>query len=240
MRSQLHCVAEICSSWCIFFLNVDVARFWCMNLLTCAILRVISKKLAYGVKCLIVQDSLSERERHIMICPRCGNEWDVSRSPCSRCGLLVWLSGRAESAAPSRTPPPASPHPFAANAGQAPQSVRPNRSVTDPLNQAGQRTQGPHSPPPSLPVSPLRRRSQSTDIRPLMAGTLVHSGRYRLHEVQRRQEWSSGVYEVIWLAQDAQRSGTPVMICELVIPDDTSMMRQSCCENATMAFTSLG
>ncbi len=29
-----------------------------------------------------------------MTCPRCGNEWDVSKSPCSRCGLLVHLPGR--------------------------------------------------------------------------------------------------------------------------------------------------
>lgn len=26
-----------------------------------------------------------------MKCPRCGNNWDVSKSPCSLCGLLVRL-----------------------------------------------------------------------------------------------------------------------------------------------------
>src|SRR5215475_8482163 len=29
-----------------------------------------------------------------MTCPRCGNEWDVSKSPCSRCGLLVRIPTR--------------------------------------------------------------------------------------------------------------------------------------------------
>ena len=28
-----------------------------------------------------------------MICPRCGNEWDASKSPCTRCGLVVRLPG---------------------------------------------------------------------------------------------------------------------------------------------------
>ena len=40
-----------------------------------------------------------------MICPRCGNEWDVSKSPCSRCGLLVRLPARMRSAARMGTPP---------------------------------------------------------------------------------------------------------------------------------------
>src|SRR3989440_12924450 len=29
-----------------------------------------------------------------MICPRCGNEWDASRSPCTRCGLVIRIPGQ--------------------------------------------------------------------------------------------------------------------------------------------------
>ncbi len=32
-----------------------------------------------------------------MTCPRCGNKWDVSKSPCSRCGLLVRLPNNLRS-----------------------------------------------------------------------------------------------------------------------------------------------
>jgi serine/threonine protein kinase len=73
-----------------------------------------------------------------------------------------------------------------------------------------------------------------------MPGTQVRNGRYHLHEMLGRQEWSSAVGEVRWLAYDAQRSGASVMICELVIPDSESMMMQSMLRSATMALTSVG
>src|SRR5436309_1132161 len=46
------------------------------------------------------------REGYIMICPRCGNEWDASKSPCTRCGLVIRIPGQAgplgRSAAPTQ------------------------------------------------------------------------------------------------------------------------------------------
>src|SRR5579863_7410043 len=49
-----------------------------------------------------------------MICPRCGNEWDASRSPCTRCGLVIRLpnqsrvSGRTSSTSQKFTSQPSS------------------------------------------------------------------------------------------------------------------------------------
>src|SRR6266849_8051069 len=30
-----------------------------------------------------------------MICPRCGNEWDANKSPCTRCGLVIRMPGQS-------------------------------------------------------------------------------------------------------------------------------------------------
>lgn len=342
-----------------------------------------------------------------MTCPRCGNEWDVSKTPCSRCGLLVRLPGRVGSVGRTSTPPqreatqsggirpvkqpvegsassgmamptmpptptgptvmprprppresanplkspsgslfpqgqpvgsspampasrpvpsapitprpssfswqpvdyengapgkgvpksgpplgqvpsqtkepntdilsqknvplrphlassaPVSPDPSATHSSHVPHSFRPpSRFVADPLNRAGQPSQVsqsnslsfpaspsrkdeqqvvlPQSQSASFTASPLRSNDQQVDLRPLMPGMLVRNGRYRLHEMLERQQWSSEVYEVLWLAQDAQRSGASVMLCELVIPDSKSMMMQSMLRSATMALTSVG
>jgi serine/threonine protein kinase len=78
------------------------------------------------------------------------------------------------------------------------------------------------------------------DLRLLIPGTLLRSGRYRLRELKSRQEWQGGVYEAMWTAQDAQRSGSEVTICELVTPESGSMMIQSFLRTATMALTSIG
>jgi len=73
-----------------------------------------------------------------------------------------------------------------------------------------------------------------------MPGTLLRSGRYRLHELRSHQEWLSGAYEAVWIAQDAQRSGTLVTMCELVIPGQDTVRAQSLLRTSTMALTSIG
>jgi len=122
----------------------------------------------------------------------------------------------------------------------AQRSIRPSRLVTDPLAKEGQRR----------PVTPTPLSSGSTPILPknvspvelprLVPGTLLRGGRYRLRVLQGRQDWLEGVSEATWVAQDAQRSGSQVMICELVTPDSKSMVMQSTWRNATMALTSIG
>ncbi|GAC1422270.1 MAG: hypothetical protein NVSMB54_01280 [Ktedonobacteraceae bacterium] len=118
-------------------------------------------------------------------------------------------------------------------------SFRPSRLVTDPLAKEGQRR--PITPPPSSgPTSFTSQNGSRIELPQLVPGILLRGGRYRLRELQGRQEWLTGVFEATWLAQDAQRSGSQVMICELVTPDSKSMVMQSILRNATMALTSVG
>jgi hypothetical protein len=333
-----------------------------------------------------------------MTCPRCGNEWDVSKSPCSRCGLLVRLPGKLgartsnSSVAPSQktppqpsqqsgdlptvksagssfspsasnrvspdasragmvpppvtpgprqmrdamntaSPPPSSPSVFSSqrpkptennfsagtgldtprvpgsfpdlgsgqnslpgsssaigngfsipvsggmgassqirrgpaqsNVGQPearatrgagidspiantprPSSAYPyaGRQVTDPLtgNDPLRPTLDNLRPPPSNPGSAMRNAvppSGQAEMRTLLPGTLLRGGRYRLQEMQERQDWLSGVYEAWWIALDAMRNNAPVVICEVVTPDSNSMVMQSTWRAATMALTSIG
>ena len=43
-----------------------------------------------------------------MICPRCGNEWDATRGPCPRCGLVVRIPGQSGAMGRGIAPSPAS------------------------------------------------------------------------------------------------------------------------------------
>jgi hypothetical protein len=309
-----------------------------------------------------------------MLCPRCGNEWDVSKSPCSRCGLQVRLphqmgrTNRAQTSPASQpgTVPPAPQQPggmsqmnrtvttpsgsgintpregfnssfpplpapdqsdapgLSFNFGQdsAPGFSRssgtsfpplgrekqasidgpvkfdpqtsPGRTPSIPLSERSSARNIPSRPQTPLPASPVTpfpgtevgrvttpfrpsrlvtekdgsviRSSQTKNVsadpptlpgisdppilpgvsgplrdqRALMPGTLLRNGRYRLRELQGRQDWLSGVYESMWVAQDAQRAGSQVMICELVVPESSTMMVQSMLRTATMALTSVG
>lgn len=324
-----------------------------------------------------------------MTCPRCGNEWDVSKSPCSRCGLLVRLPGRLGARAagtsvtpPQKTPlqssqmsggmstvkplnsssppnrqssnvggansnnmvsPPATPgftresmnnarsayqtpsafpsqsqkltdsgsgartgmdvsrsplgypdlengslgnnisandafsRPANGNIGAGaqsmrgvsprsnlampeargidasisntprPSSVRPHagRLVTDPLVKDGAQalSAGNAWSQQANGTSAMRNGATTSSIsetRSLMPGTLLRNGRYRLQELQERQDWINGVYEAWWVALDAMRGNTAIMVCEVVTPDSNSMVIQSALRSATMALTSVG
>ena len=99
--------------------------------------------------------------------------------------------------------------------------------------QYAQSAQSIHSTQPEANPSPA-------SIRPLAPGTILRGGRYRLHEVLERQEWLAGVFEVTWVAQDKQRGGSQVMMCELVLPDSASVIMQSLLRATTVALTSVG
>lgn len=314
-----------------------------------------------------------------MICPRCGNEWDATKSPCTRCGLVIRIpnqsgtSGRTTSppasrqktnsqplggtssprpqsgglpgASPSNNPNTSAPNwgsrmPPNSNAPSFPQTPtvpntprsfnspgvpttesprsssslpgfedKPaqNRSFSQPPQGFGQtppqtgglRTEGVNTgnvpqrpqatPQPGRPITnvlgqdtmrpssaprpsrlitdsltrePQRLPEQAVagvqrdmrapsgsqnggktfnaENRQLMPGTLLRGGRYRLQEIQERQEWLSGVVENMWIAQDAQRGASQVMIRELVLPESGSIVMQSTLRTATMALTSVG
>jgi serine/threonine protein kinase len=123
-----------------------------------------------------------------------------------------------------------------------PSSLRPSRLVNDAMPQ-GVRARAAQVSGVSFPT---QMRSQSSEqaqplvVPSLMPGTLLRNGRYRLRESISRQEWLAGAYETMWIAEDAQRSGARVMICEVVTPERGSMVMQSTLRAATMALTSVG
>ncbi len=134
--------------------------------------------------------------------------------------------------------------------------VRPNR-FADPSIQENYRAQAPlrvsrlvtesrmrEAQPASLLLSAAPRQSGTgaapTSLRPLTPGTLLRGGRYRLQELQERQEWLEGAYECLWLAQDGQRGGAYVLVSELVMPDNASVSVQSMLRSATVALTAAG
>ncbi len=76
--------------------------------------------------------------------------------------------------------------------------------------------------------------------RALLPGTLLRGNRYRLQELVERQDWLSGVFEGIWIGKDAQRNGAKVIITEVVLPENTSVMTQTLLRTATMALANVG
>ena len=83
-------------------------------------------------------------------------------------------------------------------------------------------------------------QSTGVEVQSLEPGTLLRGGRYRLYEMQERQDWLTGVYEAMWVAQDAQRAGSQVVIRELVLPENSSVMMQASLRSATMALSQVG
>jgi serine/threonine protein kinase len=68
----------------------------------------------------------------------------------------------------------------------------------------------------------------------------LRGGRYRLQELQERQDWLSGVFEAIWTGKDSQRGDSRVTIIEVVLPENTSVMTQTILRTATMSLASVG
>ncbi len=88
--------------------------------------------------------------------------------------------------------------------------------------------------------SSLRSNTMASSARPLLPGVLLRGGRYRLQELQERQDWLSGVFEAVWIGKDAHRAGSQVMICEVVLPENTSVMTQTILRTATMTLAAIG
>jgi hypothetical protein len=89
-------------------------------------------------------------------------------------------------------------------------------------------------------LSPMRPNVMTSSVRPLLPGVLLRGGRYRLQELQERQDWLSGVFEAVWVGKDAHRAGSQVMICEVVLPENTSVMTQTILRTSTMTLASIG
>jgi hypothetical protein len=167
-------------------------------------------------------------------------------------GSMPPVSGASPRGVPQR--PQLSPQAGVATDSRTASSVRPqqsprvNRLVTDPLPRGIPRMPPQATPPPRSSAiassyngdsagklsAPLGEQDQ------LAVGALLRKGRYRLHEMLEKQHWLSGVYEAVWVAQDSQRNGARVNVCEVVIPETSSMVVQSTLRSATMALTSVG
>ena len=89
-------------------------------------------------------------------------------------------------------------------------------------------------------IAPIRSNVLATNVRPLLPGVLLRGGRYRLQELQERQDWLTGVFEAVWIGKDSHRAGSQVMITEVVLPENTSVMTQTILRTATMALVSVG
>ena len=209
-----------------------------------------------------------------MICPRCGDEWDANKSPCTRCGLVIRMPGQSgplgraasspmqknisqppnfgqtstQVAGPSTdalasrnvpprpqsaTQPGQSADTFISDLQHSQNASRASRLITDPLTMEPQRQQAGQ---PSFPYA----RTSGAVTQPLLPGTFLRGGRYRLHELHERQDWLAGAYEATWIAQDTQRGASRVMICELVLPKNDTVVLQSTLRTAAMALTSVG
>lgn len=131
---------------------------------------------------------------------------------------------------------------------QAPlqQHARANQYNADTLTKSIPNQQTSRTAPPSQQASntSTSMRPDGTSsvqgTRPLLPGVLLRGGRYRLQELQERQDWLSGVFEAAWIGRDSHRAGSQVMICEVVLPDNTSVMTQTMLRTATMALASVG
>jgi serine/threonine protein kinase len=76
--------------------------------------------------------------------------------------------------------------------------------------------------------------------RPIFPGALLRGGRYRLQKLQERQDWLLGVFEAVWIGKDSHRAGSQVIICEVVLPENTSVIAQTMLHTATMTLASVG
>jgi serine/threonine protein kinase len=88
--------------------------------------------------------------------------------------------------------------------------------------------------------APMRTNVMTTSARPLLPGVLLRGGRYRLQELHERQDWLSGVFEAVWIGRDAHRAGSQVMITEVVLPENASVVTQTILRTATMALATVG
>ena len=98
-----------------------------------------------------------------MTCPRCGNKWDVSKSPCSRCGLFVQLPRGLQTQTSSQEAIGAPVH-----TGSAPQSEASENTGILPLSL--KKVSHPLSPQQheSLPITQDGGEPKATKSRPLL------------------------------------------------------------------------
>ena len=113
----------------------------------------------------------------------------------------------------------------------------PNRNVP---NQQMQRPASSFHQASNGSFTSLQSNAIDATTRPLLPGVLLRGGRYRLQELQERQDWLPGVFEAVWIGRDAHRAGSWVMIKEVVLPENTSIVTLTILRTATMGLVTVG
>ena len=194
-----------------------------------------------------------------MICAACGYEWDASNSSCPRCGFHMPVTVQAHQSGQLSVDARIAPHLSRNQSGGLAEMSRPsgdlfrsmppqvNRAVSQPLASPASsafsrqdareghpgwdssRTSGSLSPQAGGLISPQR---------PVAPGTSLRGGRYRVQELQARQDWPGGAFEAVWIGRDFQQE-VQVMIREVGIPGTSPEQTLPIMHTATLSLLSL-
>lgn len=176
-----------------------------------------------------------------MICAACGYEWDSSKSSCPRCGFHMPVTVQAHQSGQISFDERVASQSSKGQSGGLADMARPSGNLSRPLSpQAGRSTSQPLMPPASSFFARQDIRASSSGrgvsrnsgslapqarglispLRPVAPGTSLRSGRYRVQELQARQDWPTGAFEATWVGRDFQRE-MQVVIREVAIPGTT-------------------
>ena len=108
-----------------------------------------------------------------MICPRCGNEWDASKSPCTRCGLVIRMPSQSGPLGRTASSPPQNSSSQQSNGSPASrqQPASSPGALNNPPSQPSPSSRGsigsPNTPQPSFSSSrPLGPTTRPVNSRP--------------------------------------------------------------------------
>jgi serine/threonine protein kinase len=176
-----------------------------------------------------------------MICAACGYEWDSNKSSCPRCGFHMPVTVQANQSGQLSFDERITKQSSRSQSGGLADVAGPSGNLARPLSPRAVRSASqPLTPPASSffarqdvraggsggevarNASSLLPQAQGlvSPLRPVAAGTALRGGRYRVQELQSRQDWPGGAFEATWVGRDFQRE-MQVVIREVVIPGTT-------------------
>lgn len=194
-----------------------------------------------------------------MICAACGYELDASTNSCPRCGFHMPVTVQSHQSGPLSVDERVAPYLSKSQSGGLAQTSRPAGDLFRSMPPQANR---PFSRPLALPASSdfsrqdVREGNPGRDslhysgslspqagglvspLRPVTPGTSLRGGRYRVQELQVRQDWPSGAFEATWVGRDFQRE-MQVMIREVAIPGTTPEQVLPIMHTATITLLSL-
>lgn len=194
-----------------------------------------------------------------MICIVCGYEWNTSKGSCPRCGFQMPVTDRTDQSSQFSAGEKVAPHLSRSQSERLAEMVGPSRSQSHSmLPQANRPISHPPAPPANSPFSRQDRHESNSGgdtsrnsgspspqadklgstLHPVLPGTSLRGGCYRVQELQSRQDWSAGAFEATWIGHDSQRE-VQVTICEVGIPGTTPEHVLPIMHTATVSLLSL-